>query len=424
MTPTAPASIHATPNATTGRARSFYVVPPRYDPRASAPAVAADRISQAQQPKLDVKEPQLSDLDVSVPHVDCKFVAQLVQRRRKAKDELIQRAVEGWRQSANGPISPLRWPSKTMDENVSDRIENTALATQEDVQEDPEAPLRAEYEDGVTIIDLRSVDEATVWGMIEGAKIVPMHEFWDAFTLKSSDDFFERFGFPAPARSDTLLLYCQHGPRSVMAAQLLHYLGYTNVCTLADGYYEWAKSYNRLVRRFRLLDHESGVEDQRVKEFLLAREISRDIAPEFNAVVRAELDEIRVDFSRSRGQTRLEMPTRIAELAAEFDASDEQHDGLLTESQSASSLAESLSVSPLRTQITEELRSSPPAVAPTTAAAKEACKPEAIPSQETLLPEEEEMVPSMTRVLRKLGVKKKPDRLVHVWRPKPRHPGR
>ena len=452
----APSSpVYAAPNRRTGKARGYYVVPDRFDPLASADEQATDRASQSRFERIDVSDPSLDDLDVSVPYVECEFVAALVKARAAAKDELVRKAEDGWRQNADGTgyVEPTRWDSKPTDAGARDaataeksggavvRRDGDAkgvAGVEEDGDPEEDAPLRAEYEDGVTLLDLRTVDECTVWGMVEGAKCLPMHQFWEAFTLANRADFFEQYGFPMPKKDETLLLYCQHGPRSTMAAQLLNYLGYTNVVVLADGYYEWAKSYNRLVRRLRLLDHETGSEDSRMKEFLVAREIGRDIAPEFNPLVKAELDEIRVDYTRSRGQRELPVPPRISALAGAFNeeraaleasgatAEAKQLEGAALEEE-LDKVPSKLTTSPLRRSMAQEMRDSPALHRPTAAGARQvsafsARAPDTTvdhlatppPSNDAAKPqyprdaeEDPRDVTTLTHVMRKLGLKKK-----------------
>jgi rhodanese-related sulfurtransferase len=92
----------------------------------------------------------------------------------------------------------------------------------------------------VLLLDVRTVHEATEWGMIGGAKILPAHELWDA--LRARPETFEAtFGFAQPPRNTGVLVYCQHGSRSNVAAQMLHCLGWSDVAVLRGGYHGWAE---------------------------------------------------------------------------------------------------------------------------------------------------------------------------------------
>ena len=308
-------------------------------------SVAATCSAQDTLPQV---EPTLADLDVSIPTVSMEFMGALVRRRMKMKQHLIRKAELGWRPTAEGgTMIPMRWTTTTESQEQTDNATDmpSAVAPETETQliaaaqieaetrlvqmSDDELdeievpPFRAEYEDNVTLIDLRTVDEVTSWGIIEGAKVVPMHQFWEAFQDGTDEQkFFDDFGFPKPRKTDTLILYCQHGARSTMAAQILHFLGYKDLSVLGDGgYYEWQMQFNKLVARIRLHDIESGNEERRLKEFYVARGISRDIAPEFNEVVQAEVRQLHIDETRTSGsKIKLERSPVIESLYQEEKA--------------------------------------------------------------------------------------------------------
>src|ERR1044071_10060115 len=57
-----------------------------------------------------------------------------------------------------------------------------------------------------------------------------------------------RIGTVAPEPSTPVVLYCQTGLRSMLAAKALHDLGYTNVINLQGGFQRWAQSGLPLVK--------------------------------------------------------------------------------------------------------------------------------------------------------------------------------
>lgn len=348
--------------------------------------VELDKLSAAEAAAaLDapVEEPTLEDLDTSIPMVDCAFVAELVQRRLAERDNMHLKdrdgddaadgdGTTGVGSSGGGDAAPSKTPKWAKKESrrygdddevtytfrapVSD--DSTVITGKEvvgsttqpaedeagkakgdgDEAEEEDEPWRDEYTDGFTFIDVRTVGEVTAWGIIEGAKVLPVHDFWDAFTERDPDAFYHKYGFPQPDRGDTLLIYCQYGQRSLMAAQLAVYLGYTNVMILRDGYFEWAKQFNKLCRRFRLVDLEKGFTEKRDEEFRVIRGIGREIAPEFNEVVDEEVARLKLDTSRSRGERIIPLPPLAEKVLLEVREAQERDAKLLTDPEARAAL--------------------------------------------------------------------------------------
>ena len=99
------------------------------------------------------------------------------------------------------------------------------------IPEQPPAELKKRLDAGeaVVVIDVRDPDEYRD-GSIEGANNI-------------SRGFLEfRVGTVAPEPSTPIVLYCQTGLRSMLAAKALHDLGYTNVINLQGGFQRWAQS--------------------------------------------------------------------------------------------------------------------------------------------------------------------------------------
>jgi len=99
------------------------------------------------------------------------------------------------------------------------------------IPEQPPAELKKRLDAGepVVVIDVRDPDEYRD-GSIEGANNI-------------SRGFLEfRISAAAADQSTPIVLYCQTGLRSMLAAKALHDLGYTNVTNLQGGFQRWAQS--------------------------------------------------------------------------------------------------------------------------------------------------------------------------------------
>jgi len=99
------------------------------------------------------------------------------------------------------------------------------------IPEQPPAELKKRLEAGepVVVVDVRDPDEYRD-GSIEAATNI-------------SRGFLEfRIGTVAAEPTTPVVLYCQTGLRSMLAAKALHDLGYTNVINLQGGFQRWAQS--------------------------------------------------------------------------------------------------------------------------------------------------------------------------------------
>src|SRR6266545_2838769 len=99
------------------------------------------------------------------------------------------------------------------------------------IPEQPPAELKKRLDAGepVVVVDVRDPDEYRD-GSIDAATNI-------------SRGFLEfRIGTVAPEPSTPVVLYCQTGLRSMLAAKALHELGYTNVTNLQGGFQRWAQS--------------------------------------------------------------------------------------------------------------------------------------------------------------------------------------
>jgi rhodanese-related sulfurtransferase len=91
----------------------------------------------------------------------------------------------------------------------------------------------AAAEDGALLVDLRDVRELKREGKIPGAVHAPrgMLEFW-----VDPDSPYHR---EVLSSADRLILYCNLGWRSALAAKSLQDMGLTNVAHLAGGFDAW-----------------------------------------------------------------------------------------------------------------------------------------------------------------------------------------
>jgi rhodanese-related sulfurtransferase len=92
---------------------------------------------------------------------------------------------------------------------------------------------RAAQASGALLVDLRDVREVKREGMIPGSYHVPrgMLEFWV--------DPDCRYHHEALTAADRLVLYCNLGWRSALAAKALQDMGFTNVAHIGGGLEAW-----------------------------------------------------------------------------------------------------------------------------------------------------------------------------------------
>lgn len=103
------------------------------------------------------------------------------------------------------------------------------------IKETPLGPAHEQIEKGdVLVIDVREPDEYSK-GHIPGAINIPRG------TLEGAADPSYKHRVPAlcDARDREILLYCQSGGRSAMAAATLQEMGFTRVRSLAGGWEVW-----------------------------------------------------------------------------------------------------------------------------------------------------------------------------------------
>ncbi|CAC9543610.1 conserved hypothetical protein [Leishmania infantum JPCM5] len=296
-------------------------------------------------------EPTLEDIDRSIPQVDCEFIASLIRSRNLRRDEFLTKkeAVKQRVEELTKKTTPtvyeavklpfvgglgLGWLSKLKGSDEAEGSDSGLVATSTEApvvasaaaletlsaeEKDLLHTTRPEYDDGFVLLDCRTVNEVSSWGIIEGAKVLPAHELFEAFHA-TPEEFVQDYGFAKPRPEDIIICYCQYGPRSLMAAQILSWMGYLKVMHFRDGYYEWGKQYNLLLRRWMEHDKESGNELRRLATFRAGLELQREIAPEFNALPMQEARQYLRDTTRSPGKLvvgdglRLEAYKMVAKL--------------------------------------------------------------------------------------------------------------
>jgi rhodanese-related sulfurtransferase len=107
-----------------------------------------------------------------------------------------------------------------------------------------------------TLIDVRQELEH-YYGFIPGTVNIPRGSL--EFRI-ANPEFWEKTGLYEPEKDELIILYCQKGERSVLAAESLMRLGYTNVYTLKDGWKAWELAYPDIYEKD--LDKLSGQGDK------------------------------------------------------------------------------------------------------------------------------------------------------------------
>ncbi len=59
----------------------------------------------------------------------------------------------------------------------------------------------------------------------------------------SNDKFWEEAMLYMPEKDEEIIIYCRKGKRSILAAQTLQQLGFTNVKYIIDGWKKWEMTF-------------------------------------------------------------------------------------------------------------------------------------------------------------------------------------
>ena len=101
--------------------------------------------------------------------------------------------------------------------------------------------LKQKIDDGemIMLIDVREPNEFNA-GYIPGAVSIPrgVLEFKIA-----NEAFWEEAMLYMPLREEEIIVYCKKGKRSILAADVLQKLGYTNITYLEAGFKKWELTY-------------------------------------------------------------------------------------------------------------------------------------------------------------------------------------
>lgn len=92
------------------------------------------------------------------------------------------------------------------------------------------------------LIDVREPSEYN-HGYIPGAVNIPRGTL--EFNI-GNEGFWESTGFYFPEKTETFILYCKKGSRSILAAETLRKLGYNNVSIIEEGWKKWELTYPTL----------------------------------------------------------------------------------------------------------------------------------------------------------------------------------
>lgn len=90
-----------------------------------------------------------------------------------------------------------------------------------------------------TLIDVRQELEH-YYGFIPGTVNIPRGSL--EFNI-GNPEFWDATGLYEPEKDELIILYCLRGQRSILAAEALHRLGYTNVRVLKEGWKAWELAY-------------------------------------------------------------------------------------------------------------------------------------------------------------------------------------
>lgn len=93
-----------------------------------------------------------------------------------------------------------------------------------------------------TLIDIRTEAEYDE-GFIPGAFLVQRGVLESRM---EKDAVWEAFNHEKPKKNDTIILYCNSGSRSALAALTLKMLGYTKILSLEGGWRGWNEKYPNL----------------------------------------------------------------------------------------------------------------------------------------------------------------------------------
>lgn len=132
---------------------------------------------------------------------------------------------------------------KNVDEIVAEAMVNTKSISSEQLF------TKIDNGDMILLIDAREPNEFNA-GYIPGAVNIPRGVL--EFNI-GKEAFWEEAMLYMPEKDEEIIVYCRKGKRSILAADALQKLGYTNVYYLEDGWKNWEMNYPMLYEKN--LDH-------------------------------------------------------------------------------------------------------------------------------------------------------------------------
>lgn len=91
-----------------------------------------------------------------------------------------------------------------------------------------------------TIVDVRTTAENEAGSILARRLVhIPHTEVKVELSL-SEDEFLEKYGIDKPEKDQTLVLFCQAGVRSEVAANLAEEAGFTDVVNYKGGWKDWS----------------------------------------------------------------------------------------------------------------------------------------------------------------------------------------
>ncbi len=119
--------------------------------------------------------------------------------------------------------------------------------------------LKEKYDNGdmILLLDVREPQEFNA-GYIPGAVNIPRGVL--EFKI-GNEAFWENAMLYMPLPDEEIIVYCKKGKRSILAADILQKLGYTNVTYVDGGWKEWEMNYPLIYEKnLDQMSHDSGGE--------------------------------------------------------------------------------------------------------------------------------------------------------------------
>ena len=122
---------------------------------------------------------------------------------------------------------------KSVDEMVNEAALSTQAVNVEQLME------KIDNGDMILLVDVREPNEYNA-GYIPGAVNIPRGVL--EFKI-NNEAFWEEAMLYMPLPDEEIIVYCRKGKRSILAAQTLQQLGYSNVTFVTDGWKKWEMTY-------------------------------------------------------------------------------------------------------------------------------------------------------------------------------------